>query len=57
MKKLWACFFIGIIILITGIYTSTFFTTTAVVIGTVLVVFGGTLIGGSSYFLPQTFKK
>ena len=43
--------------LITGIYVSTFLTTTWIIVGVFLAVLGGILMGSSSLFLPKHVKK
>ena len=57
MGKLLACMFIGLIILATGIYVSTFLTTTWIIVGVLLAVLGGILMGSSSLFLPKGVKR
>lgn len=57
MGKLLACMFIGLIILTTGIYVSTFLTTTWIIVGVLLAVLGGILMGSSSLFLPKRAKR
>ena len=56
MKKVIFISFVGLLLLMLGIYVSTFLDTHWVIIGTSLAIFGGFLIGGSSYFLPKTKK-
>jgi len=55
--KLLACMFIGLIILTTGIYVSTFLTTTWIIVGVLLAVLGGILMGSSSLFLPKRAER
>ncbi len=57
MGKLLTCMFIGLLFLITGIYVSTFLTTTWIIVGVFLAVLGGILMGSSSLFLPKHVKK
>ncbi|MDN3439038.1 hypothetical protein QMA04_13105 [Planococcus sp. APC 3900] len=57
MGKLLAYMFIGLIFLTTGIYVSTFLTTTWIIVGVLLAVLGGILMGSSSLFLPKYVKK
>jgi hypothetical protein len=56
MKKVNFLFFVGLFLLMLGIYISTFLVTHWVVIGTLFAIFGGFLLGGSSYFLPKPKK-
>lgn len=57
MGKQLACMFIGLVFLTTGIYVSTFLTTTWIIVGVFLAVLGGILMGSSPLFLPKRVKK
>ncbi|MDN7240958.1 hypothetical protein QWY14_04110 [Planococcus sp. N028] len=57
MIKWLTCLWVGLLLFTSGIYLSTLLTTKWVVIGASLAVFGGILMGGSSYFLPKPIKK
>lgn len=56
VKKVRILFIYGLLLFMLGIYLATLLLTHWVVIGTLLAIFGGFLMGGSSYFLPKPEK-
>lgn len=48
--------FTGLLLLMTGIYLSSFLTTAWVIIGTLMAIFGGGLTGINTYSLASTKK-
>ncbi|MDN7228276.1 hypothetical protein QWY15_13310 [Planococcus sp. N064] len=57
MNKVIACILLGLLVLTTGIYVSTFLTNSWIVIGIILSGLGGILMGASSFFLPKRIVK
>ncbi|WP_186579527.1 hypothetical protein [Aquibacillus kalidii] len=53
MKKVNLLFLVGWVLIMLGIYLSTHWT----IIGMILGIFGGLVMGGSSYFLPKSKKR
>lgn len=57
MTKTMIMFSTGLIMFMAGIYISTYLSTLAVAVGTVLAVTGGWFMGGSAFFLPKSSRK
>ncbi|MBX0314056.1 hypothetical protein HU147_15145 [Planomicrobium chinense] len=57
MNKVIVCLLLGLLILTTGIYVSTFLTESWIIVGIILSGLGGILMGASSFFLPKSFKE
>lgn len=50
-------FFVGIALLMAGVYLSSLLTTAWVIIGTLMAVLGGGLTGVNTYFLASAKKQ
>ncbi|RLJ91258.1 MULTISPECIES: hypothetical protein [Planococcus] len=57
MTKTMIMFSTGSIMLMAGMYISTYLSTFAVAVGTALAVAGGWFMGSSAFFLPKPTKK
>ncbi|MBU9674501.1 hypothetical protein KQ939_13300 [Planococcus sp. CP5-4] len=57
MTKTMIMFSTGSLMLMTGMYISTYLSTFAIAVGTALAVAGGWFMGSSAFFLPKPAKK
>ncbi|MDS9470929.1 hypothetical protein [Sporosarcina pasteurii] len=57
MKTRRILFFVGLVLLMAGIYLSTLLSTVWIIIGTLMAVIGGGVMGVSTYFLGSIKKN